>query len=170
MPHGISVSLKVFLTSLLAVGILPGTAAPPTLDQVSWISGCWASELDEAGSGEQWMPLAGGTLLGVSRTVKDGKTVFYEFLQIKEISKGSFAYVVQGPRGKPVEFGLVTASDREMIFENTKHDFPQRIIYRLEGTDNLRARIEGKEKGELKGIDFPMRRIDCETGKGGGPK
>lgn len=162
--------LITLLGSLLLQADVPGGTSPPTLQQLVWISGCWASEGNEPGSGEQWMPLAGGTFLGMSRTVKDGKTVFYEFLQIKEISKGSLAYVVQGPRGKPVEFNLVTASDREMIFENATHDFPQRIIYRLEDTDNLRARIEGKEKGELKGIDFPMRRIDCETGKGGGPK
>jgi len=48
-----------------------------------------------------------------------------------------------------------------LIFENAAHDFPQRIIYRLNDDGSLLARIEGKRGGELKGVDFPMRRAPC---------
>ena len=34
---------------------------------LAWLAGCWASEGGEPGSGEQWMPPAGGTLLGRTR-------------------------------------------------------------------------------------------------------
>ena len=37
----------------------------------------------DAGSGEQWMTPAGGTLLGISRTVAKGRTVAHEFMQIR---------------------------------------------------------------------------------------
>ena len=62
-------------------------------------------------------------------------------------------------------FQLHTLSDREVIFENPQHDFPQRIIYRLAADGVLKARIEGTMDGEPKAVDFPMRKIDCETGK-----
>ena len=48
-----------------------------------------------------------------------------------------------------------------MIFSNPAHDFPQWIIYRLRGSDSLVARIEGTRNGQLRGIDFPMRRTGC---------
>jgi len=56
---------------------------------------CWG----EAGSGEQWTVPAGKTLLGVSRTVKNSRTVAFEFLQIREIEAGEIEYVAK-PSGR----------------------------------------------------------------------
>ena len=47
-----------------------------------------------------------------------------------------------------------------MVFENPKHDFPQRIRYRLKG-DTLHARIEGTINGKERAIDFPYQRASC---------
>ena len=101
-------------------------------------------------------------MIGMSRTVAGGKTVFTEYIQIRE-SNGQLAYIVSlGLAAKPVVFKLVKGSDNEATFENPEHDFPQRIIYRRESTDSLFARIEGQEKGVNKGIDFRYRRTRCD--------
>jgi hypothetical protein len=34
--------------------------------------------------------------------------------------------------------------DRRVVFENAKHDFPQRIVYWLDEKGALHARIEGE--------------------------
>ena len=49
-----------------------------------------------------------------------------------------------------------------VVFENPQHDFPQRIIYRLEKDGSLLARIEGVNQGREKGINFPMKRAKCD--------
>jgi hypothetical protein len=49
----------------------------------------------------------------------------------------------------------------EAIFENPSHDFPQKIIYRVEGT-TLFARVEGNNKGKAMGFDFKMSKIKCD--------
>jgi hypothetical protein len=54
----------------------------------------------------------------------------------------------------------------EVVFENLQHDFPQRIIYRSLSGDRLAARIEGVRGGLLKGIDYPMKRVNCERLQG----
>ena len=41
--------------------------------------------------------------------------------------------------------------------------FPSASVIRLTAEGNLAARIEGEERGEVRTIDFPMRRIDCES-------
>lgn len=63
---------------------------------------------------------------------------------------------------KIVAFKLVRNGPREAVFENPEHDFPQRIIYRLESDGALFARIEGVVSGKEKGRNFPMKRGACE--------
>ena len=52
------------------------------VDDLHWMSGCWALDRQEHGSGENWMQLAGGLMLGVSRVVSNGETVAFEYLRI----------------------------------------------------------------------------------------
>jgi hypothetical protein len=151
------------LLALLVLTTAGGARADDTaLAQLGWLSGCWAAE-GSPGSGEQWMPPAGGTMLGVSRTVRDGKTVAWEFLQIRTLDSGVLGYVSK-PSGQPENaFPLLKLGDREVVFEDLEHDFPHRIIYRLGEGGALAARIEGLRSGTLRGVDFPFRRVDCDT-------
>jgi hypothetical protein len=83
-------------------------------------------------------------------------------MQIREIAPGRIAYIAT-PSGQPqASFLLISQAADGFVFENRKHDFPQRISYRRDGERGLLARIEGKVKGKLKGIDFPMHRVACE--------
>lgn len=150
--------------------LLPGPAARAQGDDLSrlaWLAGCWKSDTAEAGSVEQWMPPAGGTMLGMSRTVRQGRTVEFEFLQIRAQPDGKLAYVAQ-PSGQPTAtFPLLRLGDTEAAFENPQHDFPQRVVYQLaEGGSKLKARIEGLRGGKLRVIEFPMSRASCDAPDG----
>ena len=159
MRYSFRIGLPLFLIIVAAAS--PSRAV--SISDLHWLAGCWASVGGEAGSGEQWMPPAGESLLGVSRTVKKGKTVAYEFLQIREVEPGKIAYIAQ-PSGQPeATFPLKSAGEREVVFENPEHDFPQRVIYRLEADGVLRAGIEGLSKGQARTVDFPMKKVDCEA-------
>ncbi len=128
-----------------------------TLAKLAGLQGCWAAGGAERGSGEQWMGPAGGTMLGMSRTVRQGRTVEYEFIRIAQGADGKLAFIAQ-PSGQPqASFPLLREDGDSVVFENLAHDFPQRIIYRRVGAAGLLARIEGKGKG----IDFPMSRTPC---------
>jgi hypothetical protein len=100
-------------------------------------------------------------MLGVGRTIKDGKTASYEFLQIRE--KGDDIFYIAQPNGAaPVQFKLVKMNPNEAIFENPDHDFPQRIIYQRSIDGSLLAAIEGEEKGKPKRVEFAMKRVRCD--------
>ena len=58
---------------------------------------------------------------------------------------------------------MVRQSEDKVVFENLKHDFPQRIIYRLKAGGNFAASIGGKVNGKVRTVNFAMRRIDCES-------
>lgn len=149
------------ITGMLLFAALRAEAAD--LSQLRWLGGCWKSETAEPGSLEQWLPLAGGTLLGVSRTVKQGKTVEFEFLQIRAIADGQLALIAMPSGQTTTTFPLLRIGDTEAVFENLKHDFPQRVIYRIEAGTRLLARIEGIRGGSLRVVEFPMTRVSCDA-------
>jgi hypothetical protein len=149
---------------LLAIVLAPMSSAGQKsgVEQVEWLSGCWASDDGKERIEEVWMKPAGQSMIGMSRTVAGGKTVSAEHAQIRE-HNGRVAYIVSISMGaKPVVFTLAKASENEAVFENPTHDFPQRIIYRRESAEALFARIEGPEKGVNKAIDFRYKRAKCD--------
>lgn len=138
------------------------TASDPVM-KLSWLSGCWAAEGGEFGSGETWTPAAGGTMLGVGRTVRKGRTSETEFMTISLYTDdGRLAYSAVPSGQQPVTFVQTRLTANEVVFENLLHDFPQRVAYRLEGK-RLKARIEGPRGGENKVIEFPMARVSCDA-------
>ncbi|GEM_PF-1171284 len=127
----------------------------------AWLAGCWDGSSAGREYLEQWMKPSGQIMLGMSRSVINGKTREYEFVQIREQDGGIF-YVAKPSGQAEASFKLVKNENHEAIFENPQHDFPQRIIYKLEKDGSLAAAIEGMSKGQLKRIGFPMRRAKCD--------
>lgn len=153
-------TIVLFLFSAL----LPQAPAKATAADAAFMSGCWELTRGPRHTVEQWTAPEGGTLLGVSRTVAGGKTVEFEFLIIRE-QNGGLEYVAK-PSGQPeAVFPAAKVSAGELVFENTAHDFPQRIIYRKAADGGLAARIEGTMNGTARGIDFAYRAASCGVGK-----
>jgi hypothetical protein len=155
--------LKTLSTSLL-FGLAPLLRAsePSSIDDLKWLAGCWASVGGETGSGEQWTMPAGNTLFGVSRSVKAGKTVAHEFMQIRTNDAGEIEFIARPSGQTGATFVLKSLEENEVVFENPAHDFPQRIIYRLKSPRDLEARIEGQVSGVSRTVDFPLKRMACE--------
>jgi hypothetical protein len=143
---------------LLCVGVFGQSS--PEMQKLAWISGCWKSEGNPQ-SEEQWTKLEAQSMIGMGRTIANGKTVFHEFLQIRERSDGIY-YIAQPNGETAVPFKLVKVNNNAAVFENPQHDFPQRIIYQLMIDGSLFAAIEGEEKGKPKHIEFAMKRVRCD--------
>lgn len=141
-----------------------------TIHDFGFLSGCWVLDRPERKmrTVEQWMSPAGRTMIGMSRTVKDGKTTGWEYMRIEESDTGIF--FISRPKENKEEtyfkFAIsefnASPKDTKAVFENPDHDFPQRVIYRSEKPDTLDARIEGTQNGKSSGIDFPYKRVKCD--------
>lgn len=139
------------------------TESKQSIDQMGWLAGCWTGTRPGREVLEYWMPPSGGSMLGMGRTVKDERTVDFEFMRIHE--EGGKLRFTSKPSGQAEDsFDARDLSKQSVIFENPTHDFPQRIIYRMQPDGSLLARIEGKEKGQERGVDFPMKRTKCPDG------
>jgi quercetin dioxygenase-like cupin family protein len=130
---------------------------------LSWLTGCWRAESADSGSGEQWLPPAGGAMLGVERTIEKGKLVSYGFMRIEANADGKLVFTASPSGQEQTSFTQVKLSRDAITFENLQHDFPQRVMYRLVSSERLAARIEGINDGVEQAIDFPMQRISCDA-------
>jgi len=157
MSKGLYVIVVCVLFHLTA-----GAQTAAKLSDMAWLAGCWESRNDAKRSlmSEQWMVPAGGIMLGSGRTVESEKAVDFETMRIEQNGASLIFYARPRANKEETAFTIIRKGASEVVFENKKHDFPQRVIYRRDG-DRLMARIEGEKDGQLIGIDYPMTRAAC---------
>lgn len=78
--------------------------------------------------------------------MKGADTTFVEKLTIV-IKSGNLYYVSDVPENpKPVDFKITFVDEKSFVCENPAHDFPKKIAYNKDGSNNLRAVISGDGK------------------------
>lgn len=130
------------------------------ISELAWLAGCWQVRGATTTIEEMWLAPRGGLLLGVSRTVRNGRAIDFEHTRI-ELSEGRPAFTAKPARQPEATFVATESSSTAVVFENPDHDFPQRISYRKVGSDSLHARIEGTTNGRARGVDFKYGRVQC---------
>jgi hypothetical protein len=147
------------LTIVAALGVEIVAQQPKGIHRVAWLRGCWEISTPERTVEEQWMVPRGGSMMGMSRTVRGGKLVAYEMVLIREEGP-ALAYQAH-PSGQPVAtFLSTTVSASQVVFENLSHDFPQQIGYQVR-EDVLLAWIAGSQSGKSRRVEFPYKRVAC---------
>lgn len=148
--------------SLLALSTLLMVAAPISAGQphpMDWLAGSWCGGSADRPALEHWLAPAGGEMMGLARSLKDGRVVSFEFLRIAEL-EGKLTLVAQPGGRPPTMFALAERGAHWARFENPQHDFPTRIEYRREG-DALAAEISGPGRdGAERRIGFGF--VRCE--------
>jgi len=116
---------------------------PATLKQVGWLAGTWVGV---SGSEERWTPPTGGSMIGVSRTLRNGAMTAFEFLCIAERGGGLVYQAMPNGRSPATDFTLTRLDAQSATFENPAHDFPKAIRYSLLADGTLEAVISGDAK------------------------
>jgi hypothetical protein len=133
---------------------------PPTVEKLAWLAGHWRMEKSGRVIDEQWMAPAAGVMLGMGRTIAKDRVIEHEFMQIRVGPGGTLFYVASPSGQETTTFQLKTLADKEVVFENLTHDFPQRVMYTLRADGSVLAAIEGANPdGTTKRIEFPYVRV-----------
>ena len=98
-------------------------------------------------------------MIGVGRTIRDGKMTAYEMIVLRE-QGDRLAYEAHPSGQASTTFLSTRISASELVFENPAHDFPQEVGYRHDG-DSLLAWIRGTKNGEERRTEFPYTRASC---------
>jgi hypothetical protein len=153
----------IILVSSSATGY--GQAKDSVLQPAAFIAGCWEMKIPGRKTviSEQWMMPEGDAMLGMNRTITNGKMSAFEYLRI--VAKEDKLYYVAMPseNDSPTSFEIKSSSKNSIVFENLGHDFPQSITYTLTGPNSMIAAVEGlgNERPKRRRIEFPMVRVKC---------
>ena len=109
---------------------------------------------------EEWYKKNDSVMYNKSYRVNGRDTIPEEKVELK-IVKGVITYtsIVDNQNSRqPVVFTLSGISGGKYTFENSKHDFPQKISYQLIDNKTLSASISGTINNEYRLIPFDYKR------------
>ncbi len=130
-------------------------------ENVGWLAGCWANRSGKITSYELWKKISDTLYEGKSFTIKGDDIAVDETMLL--VQRGNDLWYIPTVKnqndGKQVPFRLTSAENKQLVFENPGHDFPQKITYTQWSADSLVAEISGTIEGKQQSRQFPMRKV-----------
>ncbi len=155
--------LSLFLCPFLfaaATAAAQAPSSPPAvsgrLEQLAFMAGSWGAPSGGADVEEVWLAPRGGLMLGLGRTVKDGKAVDFDFMRVEQ--QGETLVYLAMPRGRPATPFPLAALDATSVAFESALEFPRRVSYRKNADGTLTARIEGTRDGKPVAREWTWRR------------
>ncbi|MGQ7946841.1 DUF6265 family protein [Flavobacterium sp. WC2509] len=151
-----------FILLLLAIVSCKNTEATEK-DQIksaNWLLGKWETKTADGDLSESWKQLNDSTFKGESFFVKGKDTLHFESITLQQKGEELFynATVKGQNENKAVAFKLTTKTEKQLVFENPKHDYPQKISYTRITKDSLVASISGVQLGKPSSEKFGMKK------------
>lgn len=130
------------------------------LEKVNWLLGEWSNTTPEGNLTETWTQLNDSTFSGKTTFMSGNDTLFTETIEIMQVND-SLLYntkVSNQNQGKAISFKASNLNGNQVVFENPKHDYPQKIMYNKISADSLVAEISGMKDGKESKETFPMKK------------
>jgi hypothetical protein len=135
-------------------------AAPPTINDLSWLEGIWRGRVGGRDFEAHYTGVEGGQILSASKYTEEGKPAGFEFERFEQ--RGDTLVLTPFPEGQSsVSFPLADydSKNRRAVFENLAHDFPTRISYQRVAKDRLTILVSGPgEDGKEQVLTYALIR------------
>lgn len=154
---------KYLAAAIIGLALFGSWAVQHPLDikKTEWLIGSWENKTPKGSLYETWSKKSNTEFAGKSYVIQEKDTIVFETLRlVQEGNQIFYIPVVKNQNGgQPVRFEATIISDKQLVFENPKHDFPQKISYTKTGESSLTAEISGTINGKMKKQAFPMKRV-----------
>lgn len=153
-------SEKMVITLLFAMVLL--SCKDNSLAGTSWLLGKWENKSAEGTLSETWKKQNDSTFDGRSYFISGKDTLFSEAIRLLERNAKWYYIPTVGNQNQQQStiFKMTYFSGKQLVFENLKHDFPQKITYNRIGNDSIIAEISGIQNGKTKKETFRMKKIN----------
>ncbi len=125
-----------------------------------WLLGKWENKLEDGHLLETWKKANDSLFIGESYFIKGKDTLHFEKIQMKQ--KGENLFYISTIRGqnsdKAVTFKYNDTITKQLVFENPKNDFPQKISYSQITKDSIVIQISGIQQGKPSSERFSMKK------------
>ncbi len=131
------------------------------LEKMNWLVGQWENKMPEGILTETWTKKNDSTFSGTTYfIINKNDTVHSETIILTQL-KDELIYspTVKGQNDdKSVDFILTSNVENSFVFENPKHDYPKKIVYKKVNENSLVATISGIEQGKQTTERYPMKK------------
>jgi hypothetical protein len=117
--------------------------------------------MDDGILSETWKKENDSTFSGKSYFIVNSKdTVHSETIILTQLNDELiYSPTVKGQNDdKPIDFIMTSDSENNFVFENPKHDYPQKIVYKKATENSLVATISGMQQGKVSSEGYGMKR------------
>ena len=131
------------------------------IEKMNWLLGNWENEMPEGVLTETWTKENDSTFSGTTYFIINKKdTVHSEAIILKQLNDELiYRPTVKGQNNdEPVDFKLSSESENSFSFENSKHDYPQKIVYKKVNETSLVATISGMQQGKQSTESYQMKK------------
>jgi len=126
-----------------------------------WLLGKWENKSSDGNLSETWKKANDSVYNGESYFIKGKDTLHFENIQLKQKKEDLF-YIstIKGENNdEAVEFKMTNSTEKQLLFENPKHDYPKKISYTLVTPDNLAIEISGIQQGKPSVQKYSMKKV-----------
>lgn len=131
------------------------------LQKAKWLLGEWEKSDSLGILKETWISKDDSTFVGQSYYIQNKKDTLHDE-QIELVQDGDHLIYKTAVKGEnndaPIPFQMTKDEDSLLVFENPKHDYPQKIQYKLLKNGSLIATVSGKQNGKNSLENYPMIR------------
>ena len=132
------------------------------LEKANWMLGEW-EKTDSLGTlREIWERLDDSTFVGLSYYIQNKKDTLHNE-QVELMQNGEhliYSATIKGENNNsPIPFQMTKDEDSLLVFENPKHEYPQKIQYKLMKNGSLITTISGKQNGKNTAENYPMNKV-----------
>ena len=153
---------KVILILIIAL-TFASCGKPKVVSKIvvaDWLLGNWENKSADGDLLESWKKINDSIYDGESYFIKGKDTLHFEKIQMKQ--KGETLLYIATVKGqnndKPVTFVHNDTIEKQLVFENPKHDFPQKIVYSQITKDSIVIQISGIQQGKPSSERFSMKK------------
>lgn len=135
------------------------------LYKAHWVLGDWQMEDSLGVLTESWTQIDDSTYNGSTYYIKDKKdTIHFEKMELMQ-NEDLLIYTstVKGENGnQAVSYRLIEDNDSLLVFENKKHDYPQKLRYQKENDSTIQIVIFGKQNKKETSDNYLLKSVPKE--------
>ena len=155
-------NVKVIVVCVLFLSCQPSSDKKfEQLEKMNWLVGQWENKMPEGILTETWTKTNDSTFSGTSYfIINKNDTVHSETIFLTQL-KDELIYspTVKGQNDdKSVDFILTSNIENSFVFENPKHDYPKKIVYKKVAENGLITTISGLQQGKQSNESYPMKK------------
>lgn len=153
-------AIFIFLIILTFTSCLKSKNASKITDG-TWLLGQWENKTNQGNLIETWVKINDSLFEGESFFIKGKDTLHFEKIKLEQ-KREALIYIstIKGQNNdEPITFIQNDTIEKQLVFENPKNDFPQKISYSKITNDSIVIQISGNQQGKPSSSKYSMRKM-----------